>query len=379
MELNEAVFRDKLRTLNSSSASIEGTSTWVCYHRAHAQRVAVVWEEVFSKADQPKRLALVYLASDIIQNSRRKGPEFASEFLKVAPRALRHMLARADAATAGRVRRVIGVWRDRKVFGSAAGRALDELLDDAAGSGAPGAGGPGTAVPGAPHGAPGPGDYHNPPAPGDNDGRSDSPAPVAPEDLLRLLQAAQAARHESAASAASLARVPLQAARSTLDPGAVAAAHAALTAALGSARAEAEAAHAAAGAAGAAAQRLLRQEAGARGAAEKLGEQLAELERATSSPPSPDASPAAAARPGGGPGATSEGPNTTAATREEAAALAAALANRDPSELLELVRGLGAEQQAQLVAAQRGGVQPAQPAHVPTAAAAEEYDPDDPF
>lgn len=59
---------DKLRTLNSSSASIEGTSTWVCYHRAHAQRVAVVWEEVFSKADQPKRLALVYLASDIIQN-----------------------------------------------------------------------------------------------------------------------------------------------------------------------------------------------------------------------------------------------------------------------------------------------------------------------
>lgn len=59
---------DKLRNLNVSSTSIEGTSAWVCYHRAHANRIAAIWEDVFSRADDGKRLALLYLTNDIVQN-----------------------------------------------------------------------------------------------------------------------------------------------------------------------------------------------------------------------------------------------------------------------------------------------------------------------
>lgn len=36
--------------------------------RSDARRVADVWEDFFSRADQQKRLAMVYLANDIIQN-----------------------------------------------------------------------------------------------------------------------------------------------------------------------------------------------------------------------------------------------------------------------------------------------------------------------
>ena len=43
-------------------------------------------EAEFIKAPPQRRLALIYLANDILQNGRRKGPEFADAFLKVRGR-----------------------------------------------------------------------------------------------------------------------------------------------------------------------------------------------------------------------------------------------------------------------------------------------------
>ena len=40
-----------------------------------------------------RKLTLLYLANDIVQNSKRKGPEFKSEFAKALPRAL-HLVAK---------------------------------------------------------------------------------------------------------------------------------------------------------------------------------------------------------------------------------------------------------------------------------------------
>lgn len=34
----------------------------------------------FGAAKQPKKLTFMYLANDVIQNSRKKGPEYAKEF-----------------------------------------------------------------------------------------------------------------------------------------------------------------------------------------------------------------------------------------------------------------------------------------------------------
>ncbi len=66
--LNEATLREKLARLNCTQQAIETTSSWCCFFHADARRIVLVWEDVFSKSDQPKRLALVYLANDIIQN-----------------------------------------------------------------------------------------------------------------------------------------------------------------------------------------------------------------------------------------------------------------------------------------------------------------------
>lgn len=120
MSMDEAIFREKLEKLNTSQQSIESLSGWCQFHRGDARRVAEVrpcllpsgkgprhtrslgearpsrcsptpshrptnskqptnqpkqpntrlqvWEDYFSKAAQPQRLAMVYLANDILQN-----------------------------------------------------------------------------------------------------------------------------------------------------------------------------------------------------------------------------------------------------------------------------------------------------------------------
>ncbi|KDD73451.1 hypothetical protein H632_c2165p0 [Helicosporidium sp. ATCC 50920] len=128
MEINESVFREKLKRLDSTAASIESTSAWVCYYRSSAPKVATVWEDVFEASDQEKRLSLIYLANDICQTSRRKGPEFAEQFFRVLPRALTRALAQADELSRQRLTRVVRVWEERGVFGSSGSAALRSLL-----------------------------------------------------------------------------------------------------------------------------------------------------------------------------------------------------------------------------------------------------------
>ncbi len=62
-----------------------------------AKRVVRLWEAEFAKAPMERQIAMLYLANDILQNSRRKGPEFINEFYHVMPRPISHLLRTGDA------------------------------------------------------------------------------------------------------------------------------------------------------------------------------------------------------------------------------------------------------------------------------------------
>lgn len=47
------------------------------------------WEKHFNESHKEKQVPLMYLANDILQNSRRKGSEFVNEFWKILPRNLK--------------------------------------------------------------------------------------------------------------------------------------------------------------------------------------------------------------------------------------------------------------------------------------------------
>ena len=61
--------------------------------------MVATWDSEFARvSDMQKKLALLYLANDVLQNSRKRGPQFVQEFYRILPKAIRHMLKHGDAS-----------------------------------------------------------------------------------------------------------------------------------------------------------------------------------------------------------------------------------------------------------------------------------------
>ncbi|KAF3435282.1 hypothetical protein FNV43_RR22369 [Rhamnella rubrinervis] len=93
-----------------------------------ARQVVETWARQFHCSPRDQRLAFLYLANDILQNSRRKGSEFVGEFWKVLPDALRDVIENGDEFGRNAALRLIGIWEERKVFGSRGQILKEELM-----------------------------------------------------------------------------------------------------------------------------------------------------------------------------------------------------------------------------------------------------------
>ncbi|XP_022929247.1 UPF0400 protein C337.03-like isoform X5 [Cucurbita moschata] len=93
---SEQILADKLSKLNSTQQCIETLSHWCIFHRCKAELVVATWDKQFHNSEMAQKVPLLYLANDILQNSKRKGNEFVSEFWKVLPSALKDVLDHAD-------------------------------------------------------------------------------------------------------------------------------------------------------------------------------------------------------------------------------------------------------------------------------------------
>ncbi|GMI86847.1 hypothetical protein like AT3G26990 [Hibiscus trionum] len=124
---NAQILVEKVAKLNNSQASIETLSHWCIFHLSKAKHVVETWDRQFHFSPREQRLAFLYLANDISQNSRRKGSEFVGEFWKVLPNALRDVIENGDEFGRNAALRLICIWEERKVFGSQ-GQILKEEL-----------------------------------------------------------------------------------------------------------------------------------------------------------------------------------------------------------------------------------------------------------
>lgn len=71
-------------------------SHWCIFHRNKAELVVATWDKQFHKSEMVQRVPLLYLANDILQNSKRKGNEFVTEFWKILPAALKDVIEKGD-------------------------------------------------------------------------------------------------------------------------------------------------------------------------------------------------------------------------------------------------------------------------------------------
>ncbi|KAI3444229.1 hypothetical protein Pfo_000894 [Paulownia fortunei] len=125
---NENLLTEKLSKLNSSQQSIESLSRWCISHRKKAKQVVETWETLFKSAPQEQRVSFLYLANDILQNSRRKGSEFVNEFWKVLPTTLKGVYDSGEENCRKVASRLVDIWEERKVFGSRGQNLKNDLL-----------------------------------------------------------------------------------------------------------------------------------------------------------------------------------------------------------------------------------------------------------
>ncbi|KAE8673779.1 ELMO/CED-12 family protein isoform 1 [Hibiscus syriacus] len=122
------ILTEKLTKLNNSQQSIESLSRWCITHRKKAKQIVETWDKLFNSSQKEQRVSFLYLANDILQNSRRKGSEFVNEFWKVLPAALKHVYEEGEEYGKKAVTRLVDIWEERKVFGSRGQNLKDEMF-----------------------------------------------------------------------------------------------------------------------------------------------------------------------------------------------------------------------------------------------------------
>ncbi|XP_032520686.2 regulation of nuclear pre-mRNA domain-containing protein 1B [Danaus plexippus] len=107
----------KLQELNSSQQSIQTLSLWLIHHRKHHAAIVKTWYKELLKAKDSKQVTFMYLANDVIQNSKKKGPEYGKEFGAVLIDALKHMAKTGiNAKTKHALHRILNIWEERGVY-----------------------------------------------------------------------------------------------------------------------------------------------------------------------------------------------------------------------------------------------------------------------
>ncbi|KAF8405962.1 hypothetical protein HHK36_008042 [Tetracentron sinense] len=126
---SEQILADKLSKLNNTQQCIETLSHWCIFHRSKAELVVATWDKQFHNPQMvQQKVPLLYLANDILQNSKRKGNEFVSEFWKVLPAALKDIVENGDDRGKNAASRLVDIWEERRVFGSRARSLRDAML-----------------------------------------------------------------------------------------------------------------------------------------------------------------------------------------------------------------------------------------------------------
>ncbi|XP_073059043.1 uncharacterized protein [Primulina eburnea] len=125
---SEEILADKLSKLNSTQQCIETLSHWCIFHRGKAEQVVATWNKQFHSSEMAQKVPLLYLANDILQNSKRKGTEFVTEFWKFLPSAIKDVENKGDDRGKNVVSRLVGIWEERRVFGSRAQNLRDAML-----------------------------------------------------------------------------------------------------------------------------------------------------------------------------------------------------------------------------------------------------------
>lgn len=117
MSFSESSLLKKFQELNNTQQSVQTLSLWVIHHRKHSKIIVGTWlKELMSTQKADRKLTFLYLANDILQNSRKKGNEYLKEFSNIMIEAVENIAKYSDDKTRFTVERILNIWKDRKIY-----------------------------------------------------------------------------------------------------------------------------------------------------------------------------------------------------------------------------------------------------------------------
>jgi hypothetical protein len=120
--------RNLLRKTDGTAPAIQQAAGAMMKHYDKSPGVAVVeWRNALHQARQDQHLPLLYVANEVLQNSKRnRGNKFLEEFSPILGQALIFISQNQNStAVVEKIRRVVKIWGDRRVFSI---RYVNELL-----------------------------------------------------------------------------------------------------------------------------------------------------------------------------------------------------------------------------------------------------------
>ncbi|KAL8834490.1 MAG: hypothetical protein Q9170_003725 [Blastenia crenularia] len=117
MAYTDDAVKAKLSSLNESQESIVQVSQWIMFHRRHADRTCAIWLERMRETTVNKRLTLIYLANEVVQQSKaRKKEDFLIAFSPLIAEATATAYKGATNDVQEKIRRTVEVWNQRRIF-----------------------------------------------------------------------------------------------------------------------------------------------------------------------------------------------------------------------------------------------------------------------
>ncbi|KAH7115844.1 RNA polymerase II-binding domain-containing protein [Dendryphion nanum] len=132
MAFSDEGIKAKLASLNETQDSISTVSQWIMFHRRQADRSAQIWLQRIKETTVTKKLSLIYLANEIVQQSKiRKRDEFLQAWDPIIVEATTAAYRGSSSDVQGKIRRVVEVWRQRQVFRSSVQDQIEASLNEA--------------------------------------------------------------------------------------------------------------------------------------------------------------------------------------------------------------------------------------------------------
>jgi len=113
---SEQDFVEKLKRLSNSQQSIQTLAHWIMFHRKSFKQSVHIWDREIRKVPPERKIIYLYLANDILQNSRKKSLDFVREFAKILPSTLAHIYKECDQQARNSTIRVLDIWDERHLY-----------------------------------------------------------------------------------------------------------------------------------------------------------------------------------------------------------------------------------------------------------------------